>query len=143
MFGIIFSIIAGIAMSLQGVFNTRLGDKIGNWEANVFVQGSGLIVALLILLIAGNGSFNHMKEVNKIYFIGGLLGVIIIFTVMRGIKTLGPTCSISIILIAQLTAASMIDAFGLFDSTQIKFGLPKIFGIGIMIIGVILFKWKC
>lgn len=143
MFGIIFSIIAGIAMSFQGVFNTRLGDKIGSWEANVFVQGSGFIVTLLILLIAHNGSFNHLKEVNKIYLLGGLLGVIIVFTVMGGIKTLGPTCAISIILIAQLTAAAMIDAFGLFDSNQIKFGLTKVLGLVIMVLGVILFKWKC
>lgn len=29
MFGIICAIISGIAMSIQGVFNTRLGEKIG------------------------------------------------------------------------------------------------------------------
>jgi len=29
--GIIFSIAAGLFISLQGVFNTRLGEKIGFW----------------------------------------------------------------------------------------------------------------
>jgi bacterial/archaeal transporter family-2 protein len=143
MMGILFSIIAGVAMSLQGVFNTRLGEKIGSWESNVFVQGTGLLVALIVLMFAGNGGLKHIKEANKLYLLGGVLGVIIIFTVMQGIKSLGPTCSIAIILIAQLTAAALIDAFGLFDSAQIKFGLTKIIGIVIMVTGIIIFKWKC
>lgn len=143
MLGVIFSIIAGVAMSLQGVFNTRLSDKIGTWETNVFVQATGLILCLIIFLIAGNGSFKGIKDVNKLYLLGGLLGVVIIFTVMMGIKNLGPTCSISIILVAQLTAAAIIDALGLFDSEKIVFGTTKIIGVVIMIAGIIIFRWKC
>lgn len=143
MLGVIFSIIAGLAMTLQGVFNTRLSDKIGSWESNVFVQGTGLLIALTVLMFAGNGGFKNIKEVNKLYLLGGALGVIIIFTVMHGIKSLGPTCSIAIILIAQLSSAALIDAFGIFNSEQIKFGLTKIAGLVIMVIGIIIFKWKC
>lgn len=142
MFGIIFSIIAGVCMSLQGVFNTRLSSKIGSWETNVIVQGSGLILTILILLLFGNGHFKEIKNVNKLYLLGGVLGVIIIFTVMEGISLMGPTYSIATILVAQLTAAGIIDAFGLFDSTKISFGWTKIIGIVIMIIGIVIFKWK-
>lgn len=142
MFGIIFSIIAGVCMSLQGVFNTRLSSKIGSWETNVIVQGSGLILTILILLLFGNGHFKEIKNVNKLYLLGGVLGVVIIFTVMEGISLMGPTYSIATILVAQLTAAGIIDAFGLFDSTKISFGWTKIIGIVIMIIGIVIFKWK-
>lgn len=143
MLGIIFSIIAGVAMSLQGVFNTRLGDKIGTWETNIFVQATGLILCVFIFLFVGNGNFKNIKDANKLYLLGGVLGAIIIFTVMMGIKRLGPTCSISIILVAQLTAAALIDAFGLFDTTKFIFGPTKIIGVIIMIAGIIVFKWKC
>lgn len=143
MLGIIFSIIAGIAMSLQGVFNTRLGDKIGNWETNVFVQATGLLLCFIVYLFAGQGSFKDIKQANKLYLFGGALGVIIIFTVMMGIKSLGPTCSISIILVAQLTAAALIDAFGLFDSSKVVFGPTKIIGVIVMVAGILIFKWKC
>ena len=129
-------------MSLQGVFNTRVSEKIGLWETNVFVQGTGLILTLIILLIAGNGNFKAIKEVNKLYLLGGALGAIIIFTVMKGISSMGPTCSIAIILVAQLLAAGIIDSFGMFGATQIKFALSKFIGIGIMIVGIIVFKWK-
>lgn len=144
MMGVIFSIIAGVAMSLQGVFNTRLGDKIGTWETNVIVQASGLALSIVALLIAGSsGNFKNIKDTNKLYLLGGALGVVIIITVMMGIKSLGPTCAISIILIAQLTSAALIDAFGLFDSAKIAFGATKIIGVIVMIAGILLFKWKC
>lgn len=142
MIGLVFSIIAGICMSLQGVFNTRLGEKIGLWETNLVVQLSGFIITLVILFLAGNGSFKNIKQANKIYLLGGALGVIIIFAVMKGIKELGPTYSIASILVAQLTAAGIIDAFGLFGSKQIKFGTTKIIGVAIMILGIIIFKCK-
>lgn len=142
MIGLVFSIIAGICMSLQGVFNTRLGEKIGLWETNFIVQLSGLILTLIILFLAGNGNLKNIKQANKIYLLGGALGVIIIFAVMKGIKELGPTYSIASILVAQLTAAGIIDAFGLFESEQTKFGITKIIGVAIMIFGIIIFKWK-
>lgn len=129
-------------MSFQGVFNTRLSEKIGLWETNVFVQGTGLILTLIILLIAGNGDFKAIKEVNKLYLLGGVLGAIIIFSVMLGITNMGPTYSIATILVAQLLAAGVIDSFGMFGATQLKFALSKFIGIGVMIVGIIIFKWK-
>lgn len=142
MIGILLSVIAGIAMSLQGVFNTRLAEKIGLWETNTFVQGSGFIITLLITWFFGKGNFKDITNSKKLYLFGGVLGVIIIFTVMMGIKNLGATCSIGIILVAQLTAAGLIDALGLFDTNKVTFGLNEVLGVILMIIGVVVFKWK-
>jgi transporter family-2 protein len=129
-------------MSLQGVFNTRVSEKIGLWETNVFVQGTAFLITLIVLLVAGDGNLKAIKEVNKIYLLGGALGAIIIFTVMKGISSLGPTYSIATILVAQLIAAAVIDSFGIFGATQIKFALTKYIGIAIMIAGIVVFKWK-
>lgn len=143
MLGIISSIVAGMCMSFQGVFNTRLSDKIGTWGTNVLVQGIGLIITVIALLITGDGNFKNLKTSNKLYLLGGVLGAIIIYTVMRGIRSLGPTCSIAIILVAQLTSAALIDAFGLFDTPQIRFGITKLIGVIVMIIGILIFRYKC
>ena len=142
MIAIITAIISGIAMSVQGVFNTRLGEKIGVWETNVFVQGSALILTLIITLFIGKGSYNQIKEANKLYLLGGALGVVITYTVMKSISGLGPTCGIGIILVAQLLAAALIEAFGLFGSEKLNFTLKEFIGIAIMVIGIIVFKWK-
>ncbi|WP_163193827.1 DMT family transporter [Clostridium thermarum] len=142
MSGLIFAIVAGVAMSLQGVFNTRLGAKIGCWQTNLTVQGTAFLITLLVVLFVRDGSLKNIKEVNKLYLLGGVLGVVIIFTVMKGIEFLGPTYAISTILVAQLTAAAIIDALGLFESTKVQFGTTKIIGVLVMIVGIIIFKWK-
>ena len=123
MTGIIFSIVAGAAMSLQGVFNTRLGEKIGTYEANTFVQGTAFLLSLIAVWFLGKGSFKEIGAVNKIYLLGGVLGMIITVTVMFSIQGLSPTTAISIILISQLAVAALIDAFGWFGTEQMPFGL--------------------
>lgn len=142
MIGLIFSIIAGAAMSVQGVWNTRLQEKIGMWETTAFVQGTGFVLALLIAFFFGNGNFKEIGEANKLYWLGGALGIIITFTVMQGMSALGATYAVSAILISQLTVAAVIDAFGLFGCEQVQFGIWKFVGLGLMIGGMVLFKLK-
>ena len=125
MSGVIFSIIAGAAMSVQGVMNTRLSDKIGLYESNVIVQGIAFVLSLVALWILGKGNFREIGGVNKMYLLGGVLGNIITITVMLGIGKLIPTVAISIILIAQLFVAALIDAFGWMDSEQVAFSWNK------------------
>lgn len=142
MISIITAIISGIAMSVQGVFNTRLGDKIGTWETNVIVQATGLILTLIISFLFRNGDYHEIRNVNKLYLLGGVLGIIITYTVMISIGNLGPTYAIGIILIAQLVSAALIDAFGLFGTPKINFTLKEFIGIAFMLLGIILFKWN-
>ena len=141
MLGFIFSAIAGAAMSVQGVMNTRLGDKIGIYEANAFVQGTAFVLSLLAVWILGKGDFKAIGAVNKWYLLGGVLGLVIIITVMLGIGKLSPTVAISTILITQLLVAAIIDAFGLMGSEQVAFGWNKFLGLAVMIGGVLLFKF--
>lgn len=140
--GVIFSIIAGMAMSLQGVMNTRLGEGIGTMEANALVQGTAFALSAVALLFYRGGSFSQLGEVNKLYWFGGVLGLVITITVMLSIKALSPTVAISIILISQLLVAAVIDAFGLMGSEKVPFDWTKYAGLGLMIAGVLLFKYK-
>ena len=142
MLGFIFAALAGAAMSIQGVFNTRLSVKIGLFESNTIVQGSAFILAIIAMLIFGKGDITKVSEVNKLYLLGGIIGFVITLTVMLAIKNLSPTVAISVILIAQLLVAAIIDAFGLFGSKKVPFDLTKYIGIGLMIAGVIVFKYK-
>lgn len=140
--GILFAVTAGVFISLQQVFNTRLGEKIGLWETNTIVHATGLALSLIILLSAGNGSFAAIGGVNKLYLLGGTLGVFIVFSVMNAISALGAAYSVAILLVTQLIASTIIDSFGLFGSPIIKFDITKFLGIAIMIAGIVVFKIK-
>ncbi|MBU5450799.1 DMT family transporter [Acetivibrio sp. MSJd-27] len=140
MLGFIMSAIAGAAMSIQGVMNTRLGEKIGLYESNAFVQGTAFLLSLIAVVVFGKGSFRSILEVDKLYLFGGVLGIVITITVMMGIGKLSPTIAISTILISQLLVAALIDAFGWMGSERVAFDWTKYVGIGLMIAGVVLFK---
>ncbi|MDO4553052.1 MAG: DMT family transporter [Bacillota bacterium] len=142
MLGILMSVVAGAAMSFQGVINTRLSEKIGLYESNAFVQGTAFVLGLLALWILGKGDFSQMGQVSKVYWLGGVLGLIITITVMLAIGNLSPTYAISVILISQLLVAALIDAFGLLGSEKVPFIWTKYLGLALMIAGVVAFKWE-
>ena len=142
MIGVIFSIIAGAAMSVQGVMNTRLGEHIGTMEANALVQCTAAVLSLTALLVYRTGSFSALGGTPKLYWLGGILGLVITVTVMLGIKNLSPTVAISVILVSQLLVAAVIDAFGLMESEKVAFGWTKFAGLALMIGGVLLFKME-
>ena len=139
--GLIYSIIAGLLMSIQGVFNTRASEKIGLWEINLIVHGTGFILAVILFFVIGNGHLNKIYSVNKFYLLGGIIGVVIIYTVMRGVSEIGPALANMSILIAQLILAYSIEAFGIFGTKAIGFEWSKVIGVLIMIAGIIVFQY--
>lgn len=142
MIGFLFSVIAGAAMSVQGVMNTRLSDKLGLWEANAFVQGSAFVLSLLVALLFGKGDFGSIRSVPKGYLLGGALGLVITVTVMLSIKGLDATVAISAILIAQLLVAAMIDGFGWLGQEKLSMNWKHYAGVALMLGGVVLMKLK-
>lgn len=140
--GILFSILAGAAMSVQGVLNTRLSEKAGLYEANVWVQGTAFALSLLAMWWLGKGSFREVLQAPRWTLLGGVLGIIITITVMLGIAKLSPTVAISTILIAQLFVAALIDAFGWMGSEKVPFCWNQYVALALMIGGVALFKLK-
>lgn len=142
MIGFLFSVIAGAAMSVQGVMNTRLSDKLGLWEANAFVQGTAFILSLVVMLIFGKGDFSAIRSVPKGYLLGGALGLVITVTVMLSIKGLDATVAISAILIAQLLMAAIIDGCGWLGQEKLCMNWKHYAGLALMLGGVVLMKIK-
>lgn len=140
MTGFICAVIAGAAMSVQGAMNTRLGESIGLYEANMLVQGIAFLLSALLVCICGKGDLRAIAEVNKLYLLGGALGMVITVTVMISIGKLSPTIAIGTILTAQLLVAALIDAFGLMESERVAFSWNKYVGLAITIGGMLLFK---
>jgi transporter family-2 protein len=141
--GILYTVLAGIFISLQGVFNTWVSEKIGSAGTITLVHGVGLAASLLVLMTMGNSQFGRIGEVsNKIYLFGGALGVVIVFGVMKGIAMLGTAYSVSILLVTQLIMAMFIDSLGLFGTEPIKVSLTRVLGIVVMIVGILVFKYE-
>lgn len=140
MLGFLYAVIAGAAMSVQGVMNTRLGEKVGVMEANAVVQAIGLVLALAVAFFFGKGDIRQIGQAPWYAWMGGVLAPVITVTVMLSIAGLSPTIAISTILIAQLAVAAGIDAFGWMGAQQAAFTWQKLVGLALMIGGVLCMK---
>jgi bacterial/archaeal transporter family-2 protein len=136
--GIIFALLGGAFITLQGIANTRISEDIGTWQAATITQFTGFIMAMLILLVVRDVNWKGFKQVKPLYFIGGAFGAMVIYSNVVSIQNIGVTLSISAILIAQLIMTFIIDSNGWFGLEKQKMKLPQFVGIGMMIVGVVI-----
>jgi transporter family-2 protein len=126
---------AGSLMAIQGTFNSALGKIIGLLEGTFSVHLLGTITAGIVLLFLGNGSFAKFASVPWFAWLGGPIGVAIIFGVAFSIPRLGVGVATTSIIGAQLLTAYLIDHFGLFGVERIPFCLYKLLGIVLIVVG--------
>ena len=143
MVGFLIAILSGICMSVQGVFNTQVTKQSGMWVTNVFVQGTAMVVCFLVWASFDRTSFSGLLKVEPKYMLlGGAIGAVITYTVVKSMESLGPAKAVMFIVIAQLIAAYLIELFGLFGVEKQPFEFRKAIGMAIAIIGIVIFKWK-
>ncbi len=141
MFGILLAMLAGLLMSVQGVFNTRVMDSSNMWATNSWVHLTAFAASIIIWYFAGRENlFSVFNVGNKLYLIGGVIGAFITFTVIKSISDLGPAYATMLILLAQLIVSCSIEAFGMFGTEKICFEWSKLIGVALMIAGIIIFK---
>ncbi len=143
MIGFFIALISGALMSIQGVFNTQVTKTSGIWVANAFVQFSALLVCLAAWLITDRSSFGTLMKVEPKYMpLGGAIGAVITYTVIKSMEMLGPAKAVMLIVIAQLIVAYVIELLGVFGTDKQPLEWRKVIGMGIAIAGIVIFKWK-
>ena len=143
MWGIVTALISGALMSIQGVFNTEVTDHTSIWVSSSWVQATALIVCLAAWCFTGRRSFGGLWTVRPWYMLlGGAIGAFITYTVIRSMDTLGPARAVMLIVIAQLLVAYVIELMGLFGVEKQPLEWRKVIGMGMAIVGVIIFKWN-
>ena len=136
MFGFLIALLSGALMSIQGVFNTQVTKSSTIWVANAFVQFTALLVCLGAWLFTDRTSFGVLFKVQPRYMLlGGAIGAFITYTVIKAMEMLGPAKA------AQLIVAYVIELFGMFGVEKQPMEMRKLAGMGIAIVGIIIFKW--
>ena len=144
MLGMLLSVLSGACMSIQGVFNTQVTKQSSIWVASGFVQFTALLVCVLAWVVTGRqGTVASLFAVdNKYMLLGGVLGAVITYTVIKGVELLGPAKANMFIIVTQLLVAYLIELFGLFGTQKASFEMNKLIGMLLLIARVIVFKWK-
>lgn len=141
MFGIMIALLSGALMSIQGVFNTGVTKQTSLWVATGFVQLTALLVCIAAWLFTGRESISAIGNVSPKYLLlGGVIGAFITMTVVKSMGDLGPASATLLIVVAQLTVSYLIELFGLFGAEKADFSWRKLLGMGIAVIGIIIFR---
>lgn len=143
MIGVFIALLSGALMSIQGVFNTQVTKTTGMWVSNGWVQLTAFLVCVGAWFISGRDSISMLIKVEPKYvLLGGVIGAGITWTVIKSIEVLGPAKSALLIVVAQLSMSYLIELFGLFGMEKAEFIWRKLIGLGMAVLGIIIFQWK-
>jgi len=134
------TVFAGLAGSIQVAVMGRFGDRIGVVEALTFATCVQLGLSIAILLVArlGTGGLGGAFRAPPWMWLGGLMGLIVVYTITFAQPRIGATATIGILIAGQLVMGAVIDRFGLFGVGQIGISWPRALGIGLLGVGAAL-----
>ncbi|NLN06547.1 MAG: DMT family transporter [Firmicutes bacterium] len=128
---------AGIAMAFQGSLNTGLGKIIGLLEATFIVHlvGLAILTTLLFLFRLGQGNLSKCGTAPWYLYLGGALGVVIIYAVVASMSRVGVAAATTAIIVGQVGTALVLDHFGVFGLERVPFSFLKVAGIILLAAG--------
>lgn len=141
LFGIVLAAIAGALVSMQTVFNNKVNERTGSWTTTMLVLFMGFVASLLASLIFEGKNTFTLQHVQLWYWFSGMIGVGVVFCLVQGMRRLGPTYAISIVLTAQLGTALLWDSLGWLGLEKIPFTPAKLIGVLVIIGGILVFKF--
>ncbi|SCC37526.1 DMT family transporter [Bacillus sp. N5-665] len=138
--GVVFAILAGVFITLQGTFNAKLSSHIGIWSTSIITHLIGFLIATTVFLLKKEEKVADLKDVKKIYLVAGALGGLIICAETIAIHSMGVTLTAGTLMVAQLLTATLIEMKGLFQIKKIQMERYHIVGTIVMIIGIVVFN---
>jgi len=125
----------GMAVALQPSINARLAQKVGILESACISFAVGTLVLLLVVLISGRGTVKGIYGAAWWELTGGILGAIVVSLTILVVPRIGTAATMAAIIAAQLTAALILDHFGLFGFKVLPFDLKRFIGLAFLALG--------
>lgn len=142
-FNIFIVLLAGAVLPLQAGVNAQLARNSGHalWASGAsFLLGSLVLIALYIGLRHPWPGIAQLKEAPVWAWSGGLMGAFFVSAMVIFAPKLGATTFMALVITGQMTAALVIDHYGMvgFNSHQISLG--RLAGVLLIAAGVVLVR---
>jgi transporter family-2 protein len=131
---------AGVFVGVQAPINSRLGRQVGSLQAATFSFLVGTLALILITSLSSGGitSIHTAGRAPWWALVGGLLGAFYVTVALLTVRTLGLSGLTAIVVTGQLTIAVVVDRFGLLGLSKQHIGAPRILGVVLLALGVVL-----
>ena len=135
-FATALAVSAGLAGSVQIALMSRLGERIGVFQALGFSTLLTAVLAFAMLLVVRRTAAGYERALHQPWWMlmGGVMGLLIVFTVTYAGPRIGVAATVGILIAGQLAAGAAIDKWGLFGSEKIPLHWPRV--LGILLLGV-------
>jgi bacterial/archaeal transporter family-2 protein len=144
-FYLLLAFVTGAGVAAQSVFNARLGFLLGG---PIWAAAAQFVVGLLLLLLVAAAT-RQPAPVNVDLggapwwvWTGGAFGAAFIVVVILLTARIGATLTLASAIVGQLTAALVVDHYGLFGGTVVRLTPLRVIGVALLLLGVTLLRWK-
>ena len=135
-FYILLAVVAGLAVTLQGQFMGLMDRTLGTKESIFITYAGGGLIITLLMLATGGGNLKNWQSLPWYAFGAGILGLIIVGSIGYVVPRLGVARGFTLIVASQFVVAALIDHYGFFGAAVRPMDLPRLLGLGLMLIGV-------
>jgi transporter family-2 protein len=134
------AVLAGLAGSVQVAVMSRLGERVGVLEALAFASALSAVLAVAVLVAAHHSVLGFERAVHQPWWMltGGVMGLLIVFTVTYAGPRIGIAATVGILIAGQLAMGAAIDQWGLLGSQRIALHWPRLLGIVLLAAGAAL-----
>ena len=142
LFYILLSVLAGCVLPFQGAINGKLAKSI---ESPVYASFFSFLVgtvALLAYVLVYHGPIRlqQVRQVPLYEWSGGLLGAFYVLVIVLILPKLGAALTFSLIVAGQMIVALLLDHTGFLVAVQHPINVWRVFGLAMIIGGVVLVR---
>ncbi len=138
--GLLSALVGGALVALQSIFNSKVNEHVNVWATTAWVLGLGALASLALGLFMEGASLFTLRAMQPWYWGSGILGIGVTIGMVQGIRRLGPSFAVSIVLASQLAFASFWDAMGWLGVAQTPLSPKRLLGVLVITAGVLVFK---
>jgi bacterial/archaeal transporter family-2 protein len=142
---LLLAFVTGAGVAAQSVINTRLGFLLGG---AIWAAAAQFVVGLMLLLLVAAAT-RQPAPVNADLggapwwvWTGGAFGAAFIVVAILLTARIGATLTLASLIAGQLTAALIVDHYGLFGGTVVRLTPLRLTGVALLLLGVSLIRWK-
>ncbi len=125
----------GIAVGLQGPLTSLMSGRLGTLESVFIVHMGGAILTGVPLLLLRGGGLAGWREVPWYALGAGSLGLVILSAVSYTIPRIGVATTVTLVVVAQLITAALLDHFGLLGASVRVLDPARVIGIAVLLLG--------
>ncbi len=135
-FVLLFGLIGGIAVGLQGPLASLMSQKIGILESVFYIHLGGTLAALIPLLFYSGKNLSRWREVPWYALGAGALGLVVIAAMSFMVPRVGVAPAVVLIVAGQLLVSVVLDHYGLLGADIRPLDSTRVLGLLLVFLGV-------